>query len=151
MVSWRSLLFDAIAQAGHDNWESPWLLIVSGSRITHRIRLEIAVDTFLNLALTPAGSRFLQEFIETVSSTRVMMQLQQMCLEHALLLTKHYHANFVVTKVKQEPPPWICSTLNVALAGHVCSLARHQRGSRVLERIMEHHSNCKIDVFSSLS
>ena len=147
MVSRRSLFFDATVQAGHDDWESPWLLIVSDLRIMHHIRLEITVDMFMNLALKPAGSRFLQEFIETVSCTRVMMELQQICLEHALLLTKHYHANFVVTKIIQESSPWFCSALSAALTGHVCSLARHQRGSRVLERIMEHHSNGKIDFF----
>ena len=117
-----------------------------GWDLTRRIEFEIDADTFLGLALTPAGSRLLQELIET-ASTIGLAGLHRICLQHALLLSKHRHGNFVVTKLIQESPPWFCVGLCRVFAGNICQLARHMCGSRVLERIIEHHGYCKVDIF----
>ena len=103
-------------------------------------------DAFMTLALSSSGSRLLQDLIEVVSAS-TLLQWQRVCLEHALALTKHLHGNFVVAKLIQESPPWFCSALCVAFVGHVPYLARHQRGSRILERIMEHHGSGQVNFF----
>ena len=123
-----------------------WLSIGPGWGIILRIEFEMDADTFIDLALAPAGSRLLQELIETASAVG-LAGLQRICLQHALFLSKHCHANFVVAKLIQESPPWFCVELCRAFAGHVCELARHRCGSRVLERIIEHHGHRTVDFF----
>jgi hypothetical protein len=103
-------------------------------------------DAFMTLAFRSDGSRLLQDRIEAVSAT-TLLQWQRVCLEHALILTKHRHGTFVVSKLIQESPPWFCSALCVAFMGHVADLARNQRGSRILERIMEHHGSGQVEFF----
>ena len=103
-------------------------------------------DAFMTLAFRSDGSRLLQNRIDTVSTT-TLLQWQRVCLEHALILTKHRHGTFVVSKLIQESPPWFCSALCVAFMGHVVDLARNQRGSRILERIMEHHGSGQVEFF----
>ena len=103
-------------------------------------------DAFMTLAFRSDGSRLLQNRIDTVSTT-TLLQWQRVCLEHALILTKHRHGTFVVSKLIQESPPWFCSALCAALVGHVADLARNQRGSRILERIMEHHGSGQVEFF----
>ena len=147
MGVWRLLLSDVQLSAEEEKgWYPVWLSIGPGWGLTLRIEFEIDADTFLDLALAPAGSRLLQELTETASATG-LAGLQRICLQHALLLTKHRHANFVVAKLIQESSPWFCVGLCRAFAGNVCELARHRCGSRVLERIIEHHGHCKIDFF----
>ena len=134
MVAQRLLLYDALLRA-----EERW----------HPVRLSIGPDmnanTFMDLALVADGSRLLQELIETTPTG--LKLLQRICLEHAVLLVRHHHANFVVTKLIQESPPWFCYRLCLAFAGNVCELARHRCGSRVLERIIEHHGHGQVDFF----
>ena len=133
MVAQRLLLFDIISQPFNDAafiWQS-----VQSGRCIHNCNSED--NAFMNLALSSIGSRLLQEIMGDVPAMQ-LLQWQRICLQHALRLTKHRHANFVVAKLIQVSPPWFCASLYVALAGHVCILARHQRGSRILERIMEH-------------
>ena len=123
-----------------------WLSIGPGWGIILRIEFEMDADTFIDLALAPAGSRLLQELIETASAVG-LAGLQRICLQHALFLSKHCHANFVVAKLIQVSPPWFCFELCRAFAGNVCELARHRCGSRVLERIIEHHGHGQVDFF----
>ena len=84
-----------------------WLSIGPGWGIILRIEFEMDADTFLDLALAPAGSRLLQELIETASAIG-LAGLQRICLQHALFLSKHCHANFVVVKLIQMCPQWFC-------------------------------------------
>ena len=149
MRAWRLFLSDGPLQAEEEEeegWLSVWLSTGAEWGITLRIEFEIDADTFLDLALAPAGSRLLQELIETASAIE-LAGLQRICLQHALFLSKHCHANFVVVKLIQECPPWFCVELCRAFTGNVCELARHRSGSRVLERIIEHHGYCNVDFF----
>ena len=103
-------------------------------------------DAFITLAFSSHGSRLLQDRIEVVSAT-TLLQWQRVCLEHALILAKHRNGTFVVSKLIQESPPWFSSALCVAFVGHVADLARNRRGSRILERIMEHHGSGQVEFF----
>ena len=145
MVTWHMLLFENLIQA-EDDWEHSRLSIGIGCSAFCRIYIDIEEDTFMSLALEPVGNWLLQKFIEA-NSPSGLMQCQRICLDHALFLTKHRYANFVVTKLIQESPPWFCLKLCVAFTGHILSLARHQRGSRILERIMEHSGPGQVDFF----
>ena len=147
MVAWRLLISD-VPLRREQCWHPVWLSIGNDWCIILRIEFEIDADTFLDLALAPAGSRLLQELIETASAIGLAW-LQRICLQHAVFLTKHRHANFVVTKLIQESSPWFCFELCRAFAGNVYELARHRSGSRVLERIIEHHGHGKVDFFFS--
>ena len=148
MVPRRLLIFDVLRQAGEEEEEEEeeedckpvWLSIGNGWGITLRIEFQIDADTFFDLALLAAGSRLLQDLIETASAVG-LIALQRICLQHALFLTKHRHANFVVTKLIQESPTWFCFGICRAFAGKICKIARHRCGSRVLERIIEHHGS----------
>ena len=123
-----------------------WLSIGPGCGLKLRIESEVDADTFLELAFASAGSRLLQELIGTASAIG-LAALQPSCLQHVVLLTKHRHGNFVVTKLKHESPPWFCIGQCRAFAGKVCELSRHRCGSRVLERIIEHHGHGQVDFF----
>ena len=143
MVPRRRLIVDVPRQAGEEEEEEEdckpvWLSIGNGWGITLRIEFQIDADTFFDLAVTAAGSRLLQDLMETASAVG-LIALQRMCLQDALFLTKHRHANFVVTKLIQESPTWFCFGICRAFVGKIGKLARHRCGSRVLERIIEHH------------
>ena len=132
MVVQRLLVFDVLSRTSNKNM-STWQSFQFVRRICN---CNSEYDTLMNLALSSVGSRLLQEVMADVSVMQ-LLQWQRICLQYALRLTEHRHGNFVVTKLIQVSPSWFCSRLCVALSGHVCRLARHQCGSRVLERIME--------------
>ena len=106
MVAQRLLLFDVI----HRNDEE---------------------DAFMTLAFRSDGSRLLQDHIEVVSAT-TLLQWQRVCLEHALMLTKHRHGTFAVSKFIQESSPWFhaaWSWIRARLGLHQRNMVSRQRNS----------------------
>ena len=142
MVAQRLLPFDILSQICNDG-ASTCQAVQPGHCISN---CDGEDDAFMKLALSSIGSRWLQTVMGDVPGTK-LLQWQRICLQHALRLTEHRHGNFVVAKLVQVSSPSFCSRFCVALAGHVCRLARHQCGSRILERIMEHCCSCQIDAW----
>ena len=148
MVGRRLMLYEVPEHtAKRKPWEYIWLTIGPGSGVILTIQSDIDADTFMDLAVTAIGSRLLQDIIDTAHKSN-LIRLQNICVEHAIFLAKHRHGNFVVSKLIQESvTPSFVSVLCHQFIGEIPSLAMHQRGSRVLERIMEHCDCDQIEFF----
>jgi len=94
------------------------------------------------LSLTQFGSRLVQQAVAVASSAQ-REQLAEALLresrdEDPTELFCSPHANHVVAKLIAVMPPARLGRVGEAMRGEATSVARHQFGSRVLERLIEH-------------
>lgn len=91
-----------------------------------------------SLALTQYGSRLVQKAID-VASTEQQIYLLEMLLNGADIaeLYSSPHANHVIAKLIEILPPKYISSIGEALRGKATTVARHQFGSRILERLVQ--------------
>jgi len=91
------------------------------------------------LALSSQGCRILQEAIEVVNSSDLIVLSKQL-EPHVLELVQSPHGNFVLAKMVERMPPATITFVIEALQGNASKTAQNKYGCRVLERLIEHCS-----------
>jgi hypothetical protein len=111
---------------------------ISGSARAAEI-IEWALLVGRTLALTQSGSRVVQKVID-VASTKQREQLLYVLLADVSVseLYTSPHANHVVAKLVEIMPPTSLTRIGESMRGKATTVARHQFGSRILERLVEH-------------
>jgi len=90
------------------------------------------------LALSRCGCRVVQTALEVAQAPERRMLLSELC-PHAVQLYESPHGNYVVTKlIEIFPPPALEPLVRTLEEKGIPSVARHQYGCRVLERLVEH-------------
>lgn len=99
--------------------------------------LEDIVETIVDCARDQAGSRFIQQHLDSASPECVSRIFQQV-LPHTLTLSQDVFANYVVQRLFDLSPGAEDATqLAEALRGNVASLARQTYGCRVVQKMIE--------------
>lgn len=94
----------------------------------------------LSLSLTQFGSRVVQKAIASASEVRDRERFAKELLQHAMDLYVSPHGNHVLAKLIEVLPSTRLVCIAEKMRGQATMVARHQFGSRILERLMEHCS-----------
>eukprot|EP00435_Cladocopium_sp_Y103_P028321 s2134_g7.t1 len=94
----------------------------------------------LSLSLTQFGSRVVQKAIASASDVRDREKFAEELLQHAMDLYVSPHGNHVLAKLIEVLPSTRLVCIAEKMRGQATVVARHQFGSRILERLMEHCS-----------
>lgn len=94
----------------------------------------------LSLSLTQFGSRVVQKAIASASEVRDRERFAEELLQHAMDLYVSPHGNHVLAKLIEVLPSTRLVGIAEKMRGQATMVARHQFGSRILERLMEHCS-----------
>lgn len=98
------------------------------------------------LSLTQHGCRLVQMVVD-MSATQEREQLLEGLLQEVMELCTSPHANHVIAKLVEIMPAGSLLGIVAALHGKATTVARHQFGSRILERLVEHGSEIEIGSF----
>merc|ERR1719199_305652 len=99
--------------------------------------VEMVVPSSRTLSLTPSGSRLVQQVIVIASAPQREQLLKELLTDVTELYTSP-HANHVVAKLVEVMPARNLASIGEAMRGKATTVARHQFGSRILERLIEH-------------
>ena len=97
-----------------------------------------------SLSLTQFGSRVVQKAIASASDIAERERFAAELLQHSMDLYVSPHGNHVLAKLIEVLPSTRLVCIAEKMRGQATMVARHQFGSRILERLMEHCSEEQI-------
>lgn len=112
--------------------------------VSAKMSMEWSFSRARALSLTPGGCRVVQKLID-LSSAKQHEQILDVLLQDFTETYTSPHANHVIAKLAQSMPAKSLARIGVAMDGKATTVARHQFGSRILERLIEHCSENDID------
>ncbi|KAG8046717.1 hypothetical protein GUJ93_ZPchr0008g11644 [Zizania palustris] len=88
------------------------------------------------LSVDPFGSRFIQQKLETATTTEIVMVYKEI-IPHVRILIIDVFANYAIQKLIEYGPTLFRRMLINTLAGSVVDLSLHQYGCRVIQKAFE--------------
>jgi len=95
----------------------------------------------LTLSLQMYGCRVVQKALEVISPEQ-QAQLVKELEGHVMKCIKDQNGNHVIQKVIEQVPAHFTQFIVDTFVNKVFTLATHPYGCRVIQRILEHHSDC---------